>query len=897
MSFPHRAACLAALSAVALMAACASSSSSDSPETVVSIRLPLAVRTQRNGNIRSGLYLGPEFDVSTINSRTFGKVGEYPVDGLIYTQPLTADNVPLPSGGVKNLVFVGTSKNTMYAFDADSGSSTPVWQTNFGTPMDNSGAMYPCFASRFQFGILSTPVISKTTMYLVAETDPHPDPNYCTSFDVFPTPRHTFVHTLYAIDIRTGAIINSAVVGGTAPGPYGAVQFESLFELQRAGLLFSQNTVYMAFAMNNDQPYDTSQGNAQGWIFAYDGTTLDRTAVYCSTCSASPDDEMGGGIWQGGAGLAADPDGDVYAITGNGYTDTDTLQPNARGSSVIRFDAKLNVLDWFTPFNYGPDGYDQPPGGPDPNLNVHDLDLGSSGPTLIPGTNKTFLLAGGKVGKLYVLGAKNLGRYHVGSDSQIPFSLQATSNQYIYPEDQRDYGEYSHIHGPPLYSPYLKRVFVWGERDVLRSFDFDPNTGALAFHAQSDGPPAPKTMPGGMIALSSDASGAHPVLWAAVRTEAPLDSPAEDVSAGTLRAFDPSTLKEIWRADQTFRFPKFPSFSIAHGKVYVPTFEKRLLVYGARTCGGDAGTRCRRATVGDFDGDGVSDIAVYEPGTGAWSIRGATDSPTLPPAGTPVPADYNGDGKIDRATWNPATGEWNSIDAGLNAVQWGAPGDIPVPGDYRGDGTAQLAVFRPSTGEWLVRDVGTFNLGTAGDVPVPGDYDGDGRDDPAVWRPSEHRWLVLNMPDTPAVFTDCDDCVPVPGDYDGDGTMDRMLWLPDSGQWFNASLSQYVLFNMDGGWGTPGDIPIPGDFNGDGKADYALYRPSNGNWLIVDRQTACGCNDSGCIGCPLGVAAKTLAYNQTRANLDQIIAWGTAQSWPIPSAPAVPSDGTANSGN
>ena len=86
-------------------------------------------------------------------------------------------------------------------------------------------------------------------------------------------------------------------------------------------------------------------------------------------------------------------------------------------------------------------------------------------------------------------------------------------------------------------------------------------------------------------------------------------------------------------------------------------------------------------------------------------------------AGTvPVPGDYNGDGMTDFAVFDAATGTWNV--RGQFTGVFGDGTDTPVPGDYDGDGTTDIAVYRPSTGEWIVRNQFTIVFGDPGDVPV-----------------------------------------------------------------------------------------------------------------------------------------------------------------------------------
>ena len=119
-----------------------------------------------------------------------------------------------------------------------------------------------------------------------------------------------------------------------------------------------------------------------------------------------------------------------------------------------------------------------------------------------------------------------------------------------------------------------------------------------------------------------------------------------------------------------------------------------------------------------------------------------------------MPADYNGDGITDIAVFRPSTGAW--FVRGQFTVAWGGPGDIPAPRDFDGNGAADVAVYRPSTGQWFVKDQFTLTFGVTRDMPVPfsagipeavaGDYDGDFAADVSVYRPSTGQWFVVNQP-------------------------------------------------------------------------------------------------------------------------------------------------------
>lgn len=162
--------------------------------------------------------------------------------------------------------------------------------------------------------------------------------------------------------------------------------------------------------------------------------------------------------------------------------------------------------------------------------------------------------------------------------------------------------------------------------------------------------------------------------------------------------------------------------------------------------------------VGDWDGDGLSDVAVYRPGAQSYfyfrpSSSGG-NSYSAVPWGTsgdqPARGDFDGDGKLDVCVFRPSNGVWYVLRSsnGQPIFQnWGLSGDRVVPADYDGDGRTDFAVFRPSNGVWYV--LGSINgtisyrqWGIASDTPVPADYNGDGKAETAVYRPSTQVWYV-----------------------------------------------------------------------------------------------------------------------------------------------------------
>src|SRR5207247_3797959 len=67
---------------------------------------------------------------ANVNQTLFGKLFSYPLDGSAYAQPLYVSNVQI-FGGTHNVVYVATAHDSVYAFDADGGATTPFWSVNF----------------------------------------------------------------------------------------------------------------------------------------------------------------------------------------------------------------------------------------------------------------------------------------------------------------------------------------------------------------------------------------------------------------------------------------------------------------------------------------------------------------------------------------------------------------------------------------------------------------------------------------------------------------------------------------------------------------------------------------------------------------------------------------------
>ncbi|MFD8993346.1 hypothetical protein [Streptomyces abikoensis] len=514
--------------------------------------VPVAVTTQHNDNRRTGLNaFETTLRPADVTPATFGRLFSRAVDGHVYAQPLVLPGVELPGRGPRDVVYVATMHNSVYAFDAvDPAASAPLWRTSLGPscPLPDPEIGPPHYRDiAVEVGVVSTPVIDAAhrVLYVLAftkEADGH----------------H---HTLHALDTRTGQPVLGgpvrieATVPGTGDGSVGGrLAFTSSRQIQRSALTLANGTVYAAFAAYGDRsPY-------HGWVFGFDALTLRRTGVYVTTPGTGL-----GGIWQAGQGLAVDEAGCLYFMTGNGGFRPDGSE---LGDSVVKLRPDLTPADWFSPFDNAA-------------LDAADADLGSAGPLLIPGTR--LLLGGGKEGKFYLLDRDALGHFHAGSDSQIPQSF------YVVAPDANSH----HIHGGPVYwdLPGGPWCYVWPENAFLRAYRFsggrlDPSPVSTSTTTDPTGVPGGSPgMPGGMLSVS--AAGRDPdsgLVWASHPWR---ENANQAVVDGVLRAYRAHDLTdEVWHSrmnaarDDVGKFAKFVPPTVANGRVYLPSFSGALHVYG-----------------------------------------------------------------------------------------------------------------------------------------------------------------------------------------------------------------------------------------------------------------------------------------------------------------------------
>lgn len=482
-------------------------------------------------------------NTSNVSSNEFGKLFSWTVDGWVYAQPLYVPGVRI-RGVAKNVVYVATMNNSIYAFDPDqkNPSAAALWKRNLGRAVAASTSN-GCPSANFtgtQLGILSTPVVDPSTHTLYA-------------ISTYPS-GSTYAFKLHALDLATGTekfrgpvAIRARVSGSGYNSQDGTITLgPASTEVQRTSLLLSQGTVYAGFGNcgpDND-PW-------HGWVLGYNASNLSQKFVFNSTPNGGQ-----GGIWQSGRGLAADSIGDVYFNTGNATWYNESFANPTTGTSSG--DAALsNYPMRFMQLTSAGQFLASYPAADYANLNLHDLDFSSSGPLLIPGTS--LWVTGGKDGIIYLFNSNNL-------NTPVQ-TFQATGTGACGgSQDGCD-----QIHDLAFANNTL---YIWGTNDILRAYTFNPATNQFNTTPSSIGT---SVLQGGapMLAVSSDTgqSGTG-IVWAAKP-----DS--------TLHAFDASDLaNELWNSSQNYGRDALPAAAhfveptVANGRVYVATFSNQIVVYG-----------------------------------------------------------------------------------------------------------------------------------------------------------------------------------------------------------------------------------------------------------------------------------------------------------------------------
>jgi outer membrane protein assembly factor BamB len=129
---------------------------------------------------------------ANVNSTTFGKLRSLPVDGKVDAQPLYLSGQKNIAGGIHNVLYVATEHDSVYAFDADTG--TQLWKVSLLGSGEATSDVRGCDQVVPEIGITATPVIDRTAgangvIYVVAMSKSG----------------STYFQRLHALDVTTGA--------------------------------------------------------------------------------------------------------------------------------------------------------------------------------------------------------------------------------------------------------------------------------------------------------------------------------------------------------------------------------------------------------------------------------------------------------------------------------------------------------------------------------------------------------------------------------------------------------------------------------------------------------------------------------------------------------------------
>ena len=501
------------------------------------------VLTNRYDNGRSGANLKEtRLTAANVNVNRFGRLYSYPVDGAVYAQPLYVSAVTI-QGVVRNVLYVATMNDKVYAFNADSSSGTPLWMRDFTNPSSVTAVPMTEIIKTSNnifgnVGIESTPVIDRatSTVYLVARTKEN----------------GSYVQRIHALDLATGASrpgsgtrITGSVPSTSPDAVGGVLTFDAKMHQQRAALALVNGVVLVSWAGHEDRrPY-------HGWIMGFDSATLSRVAVFCVVPNGD-----GGGIWQGGRAPTIDAAGNVYFATGNTFAGSSGAYDGVRnfGNTLLKFSVSrsgLSLLSHFTPGN-------------EAELTADDDDLSGSSFTLLPGNR---LLGGGKEGVLYLLNPDNLGGQQPGD-----------------PQAQRIVVNGGHVMGGPVFwqSPQDGTlVYNWSEADNLIAYQL---SGGRLSSPYLQGREISPGHPGGSLTVSANGSTAGTgIVWVSMPTN---QDAIHILTGGILRAYNAETLAQIWTSEQNASrdrvgtLIKFVPPVVVNGKVFMATHDNTVAVYG-----------------------------------------------------------------------------------------------------------------------------------------------------------------------------------------------------------------------------------------------------------------------------------------------------------------------------
>ncbi|HET7542630.1 MAG TPA: hypothetical protein VFK05_22320 [Polyangiaceae bacterium] len=451
------------------------------------------VATQHNDNARTGTNLNETaLNVSTVKQGSFGQLSRRPLRGAVFAQPLVAPDVALPTGGTRDVVYVATMANMVYALDARNPERPPLWSRMLGPSIQLPDPKIANGSSQIwhEVGILGTPVLSLSygALYVVAATKDGDE----------------YAHTLYKLESSTGDLLSAE--------PIKDPNFVSAEHAQRGALTFAGGVLYVPFGA-----YEPGS-NASGWIFRFDSNLSPLGGVRLG----SPGDS---GVTMSGQGPAADNTSSLYFATNPGYVAASNAPVLGSRVLALRGATGSTVQELLSCTSA---------------VNCPSSEFGSSGPLLIPNSNE-LVLAGQRSLYLFTRGA--------GGSEDPPSLVQKFRASLACDSGQAcSAAPSSPVFWPGSGQAPKPRLFAWAPGDLLRSFEFDPGTQRFVCNAasyDSSCKPLASSPPG-----DSDDADRHTLASAAHLS---VSSHGSDSGSGIVWAAHPYTTDSIRNPDGILR--------------------------------------------------------------------------------------------------------------------------------------------------------------------------------------------------------------------------------------------------------------------------------------------------------------------------------------------------------
>jgi PQQ-like domain len=344
------------------------------------------VTTHHYDNFRTG-WNENETAITPANAAQLTLKHSVAVDEQVDAQPLY----------VNGTIYVATENNSIYAIDPVSGAVRT--SRNLGTPVPFSALPGSCTNNSMVVGIASTPVVDTATgtMYLIAYTYESNAP----------------VYRIHALDLNTLAdkITPVVIAASGALSNNSTYNFNPAVSRQRTALLLSGNNVYAGFSSF----CDLAQSASRGWVLGWNASTLAPLAANYLVDAQPPSFSFFlSSVWMSGAGIAADPSGNIYFATGNSapggasYSSTWNLE-----ESIVKMSGDLTtVFTYFTPSD---------PANNVGALDTGDEDFGAGGVMLFPdqfnGINAA--VVAGKAGLTYLVNRDSMGAYDASGTNHV----------------------------------------------------------------------------------------------------------------------------------------------------------------------------------------------------------------------------------------------------------------------------------------------------------------------------------------------------------------------------------------------------------------------------------------------------------------------------------------------